>query len=635
MDMGLMEKELGTKNRMFMRMSMVLASIEGFLALVVSWRLPSEAGSAIFLGFSLERLLFLVFEIALFLVCFALTVKGFLNREWLNDVLEIAERWLRERERAYYGSLLLVLNSISSILILIVYFLPGKSGLDFIQILLQRSWQMLLWNCLLSIHMLAVFTFEMNLLDAHTGCFARHERPTTLLLISITVASIVQWSIFKYYISVLLSIPYWFWAPLGQSEIRGMLFYLLLPIIVGFVFLILKGSSRSRVILLVIFAMGFLFQLGFGALSARGLETLHKGYRRSPPSVYVEYAVDDDTKWSDLLHYDEKFRDDYFLGTKPPGYVSIYLLGDSLSDLFGLGSIANGHVNSLLSLMTYLFPLIAALAVFPLYFIGRELSSPATALLACFLYISCPGFILFTLRLDQVLFPLLFSGGIFLALKAERHKSMLLIACAGAFSYLALYFSFSLIFLPVISILYFGASILPEGGDGKLIRISKKGLVFLGGFMIFAILFRVVLRYDPIVRYLAAMANHSEIMGFEHQVLLDLWTVLLNNVEFSMWIGFSMAALLIGAILRLIFGKPWRWTAVASLFTSFLVSYAFINLLSQTRGEVGRLWLFMLPMVAMFAAETLRPTTSRLPFIASYSVGLNLLTTFYILSHIA
>ena len=46
-----------------------------------------------------------------------------------------------------------------------------------------------------------------------------------------------------------------------------------------------------------------------------------------------------------------------------------------------------------------------------------------------------------------------------------------------------------------------------------------------------------------------------------------------------------------------------RASSLDGLMAAFMVTYLALGLLGQTRGEVQRLWLFMVPLVCLFVAE--------------------------------
>jgi len=81
----------------------------------------------------------------------------------------------------------------------------------------------------------------------------------------------------------------------------------------------------------------------------------------------------------------------------------------------------------------------------------------------------------------------------------------------------------------------------------------------------------------------------------------------LNNFEYAHWISFSIAALSVSSILRSIVAFISRKAQYLDFYIlAFFVTYLALNLMGQTRGEVGRLWLFLNPSIALLAAHEVR-----------------------------
>ena len=103
----------------------------------------------------------------------------------------------------------------------------------------------------------------------------------------------------------------------------------------------------------------------------------------------------------------------------------------------------------------------------------------------------------------------------------------------------------------------------------------------------------------------------------------------LNNLEFASWIGFPIAVMFLirigNSVVAFIRKKA---TSVDGLTAAFGLTYLALNLIGQTRGEVGRLWLFMTPLIALFAATEIAELFKKPRAVTYYIVGLQFITIF-------
>jgi len=111
------------------------------------------------------------------------------------------------------------------------------------------------------------------------------------------------------------------------------------------------------------------------------------------------------------------------------------------------------------------------------------------------------------------------------------------------------------------------------------------------------------LNYDLLTRYQAAMETHRSHKKLEPGLAAWLRALLINNVEFTLWTGVPLVLLVIfqarSAGIRFWKRKPRLLDLVLLGFLGTLLA---LNVFSQTRSEVGRLWLFLVPAIALFAA---------------------------------
>jgi hypothetical protein len=113
----------------------------------------------------------------------------------------------------------------------------------------------------------------------------------------------------------------------------------------------------------------------------------------------------------------------------------------------------------------------------------------------------------------------------------------------------------------------------------------------------------VTLGYNPIIRYLVAMHYHA---GFK-QGAKHLFPAGLNNLaEFAAWSGAPVVGLAAAAA-----WLAWRrrpddaagHAQVLGLAAALLLVLVYFAFLTGTQSEVARLWLFLVPVLALLAAR--------------------------------
>ena len=131
---------------------------------------------------------------------------------------------------------------------------------------------------------------------------------------------------------------------------------------------------------------------------------------------------------------------------------------------------------------------------------------------------------------------------------------------------------------------------------------------FIIGFGLGLVVFHEYLNYDIFHRYQMASYHHRLIKHYDVNLRSIRNAFINNSVEYSTWTGIPLILLVISAgissTIRLIQKRPDS----KDLFTiSFAGMYIVLNVLSNTHGEVQRMWLFLSPLVVLIsAAEILK-----------------------------
>jgi hypothetical protein len=107
-----------------------------------------------------------------------------------------------------------------------------------------------------------------------------------------------------------------------------------------------------------------------------------------------------------------------------------------------------------------------------------------------------------------------------------------------------------------------------------------------------------------VLRYQNAIAQHRIHKDFVDGVKQVLDAMLLNNAEMVDWLGISVALLFLVRFFKSVaaFLRD-RANQLDAITLAFFLTYAVLNILGQTQSEVARLWLFLCPLFALFAAH--------------------------------
>lgn len=257
----------------------------------------------------------------------------------------------------------------------------------------------------------------------------------------------------------------------------------------------------------------------------------------------------------------------------------------------------------------FLYRAAVTLSLVFVYLIGRELHSPETGLLAAGLAMTIPAVHLFGPYPDQ-LFPLLATGAFYAWLRALRAKRAGWAAAAGVVLCLGMFMT--LAFVAVVALIG-AASLLrlwAEAAGGEKpperkawLRIALGGL---GGFLVASLLPMAFFDYDVYGVWRLCLSRHGTFAArFPRSYMA--WT-LFNPVEYALFAGIVVSALMVWQAVR--DGCRWwsnRRNAAPSLLPWTLIAVLLaLNLSGKNPGEVGRLWMFMMPLGAVSAGEVLQ-----------------------------
>lgn len=489
---------------------------------------------------------------------------------------------------------LMVLNSR-----LVKYFLPWKIVFDQAHYLVV----FVLLLCLQAVFLIWMLFREDVLTRGfwHLPVIAR-----TLLLCSLVYATILHWAVLAFQVRLFKVIPGWFWGfhPKPFTWRDALFAGLFLLTLLGAV--LLMRLRRSHFLgLLLSMGLFYLLQIGFGYIDGGGYDAIRDKFAESTHRIYAEHASDRPDLWDAMTHYEARYGQDLYLGTKPPGVLLIYAGLQRFSTLFAAADTFEPRFDLLVDFLVILLPLLSLLALVAIERLSRGLLDERRAFLPVLLYVTCPNVLLMPLFLDQALYPLLFSAGVWIAWHGIRRQSALASAIFGLYSYLVLFVSFSM--LPLLALggcWLFLEFLLQKFRNFRSFIVQ--GTAAVAGFLLAAGVFWLVFGYNLVERYQNAMLKHTQLKLYEPGFNPFLLNSLLNNVEMGAWTGFILVLLALTAVLIAAFAIFRHKTlAVDRLAIAAAITYIAILLFSRTRGEVGRIWLFMVPLICILAVRTI------------------------------
>ena len=248
------------------------------------------------------------------------------------------------------------------------------------------------------------------------------------------------------------------------------------------------------------------------------------------------------------------------------------------------------------------------LSLIPIYLLGRELYSKEVGLVALTLSALIPSLHLFSPYVDQAF--ILFGAYAFYAWhRAARTRSWPWAAVSGAILFLGLLWSLSLLLM--VAVLGVGTLLMVwrefAAGEGG-INWRGWGRVALGGFGAFGVLSllpMLLFDYDTWSVWKICLSQHATFSETFNRTCLP-W-LLFNPVEFLLFTGVAISTLMLVAAVTDLRGwwRERRRAALSLLPWTILAVLAAANLSGKNLGEVGRLWMFLMPFAALSAAPVL------------------------------
>ena len=595
-------------NRYSLKPFLILSSLEGIAALVLLFQIPSTEKNAVLFGYSLSRIIVGVVILFFVSIFISLCLRSLLDNRWYNTSIQKLDEQIQNNNHLLVSSIVLLYFILFNGIIFIVFNIPLEDYLTTLRSVYERAFYIQLWSFLVATQALLFLGLRFPQRYRLKEFYDFQVISKYFIFLIVFSLSAVHWSILILQDGVFTAIPYWFWQlkskPFSMNDFWIVLLIALSIIILYYIFRSPKKFIRNLILTMF---LGYILQIGFGFIEGQGFESIRQKFVKSGHNYFAEHASDNPTFWNALTNYEDIYGRDLILGTKPPGAFLIYLTTQQLSNLINpVNTFAERHLR-LTSVMAVVFPFLSLLVLIPLLMLSKRIWDAENAIFPGLILIFCPNFILIPLHADQFFYPLLFITGLLITQIAVKRQSIIWAFLLGCYLNLAMFFTFSMIPLIAIGYLWILIDYLFNRKERNFWHLCLMGVAITFGFIVLFIIFRWAFNYDFFTRYQNAFSHHRALKEYQpgFQQILDAF--ILNNMEITLWTGISLGILFLSQIIRSIKSFQHKTTnARHYLMASFVISFFALNIFGQTRGEVGRLWLFMVPLVSIFSSIELR-----------------------------
>ena len=340
-----------------------------------------------------------------------------------------------------------------------------------------------------------------------------------------------------------------------------------------------RGGARPGFLLALISSGTALTATAAMGVQPTGLDRMHSLIESPVVTSYYTDALELGSEPEWMATYPERLPSLHLhTKTKPPGSVMFYV---GLIRVFGEGSVAAAIGGLLLAIG-------AALSVPAVFLLARELgeSNAAAFEAACVMAVS-PSLLLFFPEFDQI-FPAMVCV-LLIAWRRAVNGSARAAVVVGLTAVLATFFSYSLMTLGIAGLLlavgHLRGALKAAVQSAAVATLTYASLHAVSGF-------------DPIATFRSALANQARFASeldrpYLKGLLSDPW-------DFAMGAGWLASFIALVAVVR-----AWRAgerTGPAMLVVAQIGAVYFSGLLSV---EAARLWLFLVPFVAIPAGREL------------------------------
>jgi hypothetical protein len=265
-------------------------------------------------------------------------------------------------------------------------------------------------------------------------------------------------------------------------------------------------------------------------------------------------------------------------------------------------------VSAALGIWAILPLILAAFTVFPAHAVAKQLVKEHVVPLATILAGTLPALILFAPKSVQLYAPLtlvmfwIFNSGIL-------HRSAWRLLAAGMLGSILTFFSlgngalFLLFLLYSLLLIFFSRRGVPAEPlrSQKPSAIFVQLLSFIAGALSIWLIYWLSWGVPPWDIFVSGLEQHYQLVT---HIRRYEWWVVWNIIDLAIFSGWPIFLGFFGSLIPAI--RYWRYKrlgAVDALSISLALVILMLNFSGSARGEVGRLWLFFMPLLAYPAAH--------------------------------
>lgn len=417
--------------------------------------------------------------------------------------------------------------------------------------------------------------------------------------------------------------PEWQWAYLFINTLDKAYVPLFFISVLLLLFIVIEKKKQKTFLsvplfLSLIVILYFLFELSVIYFSRHGIFVLLHRIINPEINGYFTAALPINDPIGFLANYNDNVLSFvYHAKAHPPGAILLFFyIKDFLSLFPAIGEIVSKFtpttpdVNAVWTTLlpvekaTAVFsagfiPFLSALSVIPLYYGVKILYDAKIALRAIFIFIFFPNIILFTPINDAFLHLFTALALFFMALGIKTGKSLYYFF-SGAVLFLGVFFNLS--FLPLL-IFFFFFYILSQYKEirSALTKFLRNGISYTVGFFLPPILLFALLGFNFLEMIHIIMGTVPDV----HTRSYSLW-VYYNIQDFLTFCGIPTAIVLLSVFKQqLLFSFRLLIKKINPVALSFFIMILVLNFSGSSRGEVSRIWLPFMPIVAIIAAAYL------------------------------
>ncbi len=311
--------------------------------------------------------------------------------------------------------------------------------------------------------------------------------------------------------------------------------------------------------------------------------------------------------------------------THPPGFMLFFLVvrrlcaalipqqspvlaalaegyNQTFGTLFSPADAAASLVSALLAALT------GALSLIPVYLLTRELLAPDAAIRAASMVATAPAILLLGASSDQLILTLT-AVQLWLCYSAWRKGSAWRVFLAGIVAGLGLFFSLGFAIVMAWLLVWLVLGLLGSADRKRAAgRALGAAVIAFAGFALFYLALYLASGYHPLSVAQQALLAHRDITTAAFPRTYWKW-LLMNPVEAAIFAGLPLLLVALWSVRGL--RRQPTLARLKPLLLAWLIIFALLDLSGTVRGEVGRIWLFLLWPAALAASAWLAASPRR------------------------